>query len=147
MECNINGGDGCFFDYIDSTSTVTGISAAFDQASNSIKLTVSGTGFVAGDAAGTELWIDGLKQQIVSVDTTTAVFQLTGALSNTSQDIKFYIGEGSPAGTLSYISFDSGLISVSPSTGSSGGTLLTVSGVGFGQNNQSTVNLYHVESN
>ena len=37
---------------------------------------------------------------------------------------------------------------VSPSIGSSGGTLVTVSGVGFGldQNKDSGVNLYHVQS-
>ena len=96
---------------------------------------------------GTELWIDGMKQDIVSVDTTTAVFNLVGANSNFSQDIKFYIGEGSPAGELTFISFNQGLISVSPSTGSSGGTLVTVNGAGFGPDNQSTVNLYHVSSN
>ena len=107
---------------------------------------MTGTGFTAGDNVGTELWIDGMKQDVVSVDATTAVFNLVGANSNSSTDIKFYIAEGSPAGSLSYVSFDAGLINIAPAVGSSGGTLITVSGVGFGTGNQDTVNLYHVQS-
>ena len=76
----------------------------------------------------------------------SATFKLTGANSNSSTDIKFYIAEGSPAGSLEYVSFAQGLLSISPSTGSSGGTLITVTGVGFGPENQDSVNLYHVQS-
>lgn len=64
-----------------------------------------GTGFIDNDVANTELWIDGMKQETVSVDTTTAVFNLVDALSIKSKDIKFYTAEGSPSGELSYISF------------------------------------------
>lgn len=53
------GGNGCKFNYEASTSTVSSISSNFDSASNSIRLTVEGTGFIAGDLANTELWIDG----------------------------------------------------------------------------------------
>lgn len=88
-----------------------------------------------------------MKQEIVSVDATTAVFKLIDAKSNSSTDIKFYIAEGSPAGSLDSVSFDAGLINIAPSDGSSGGTLITVSGVGFGSDNQDAVNLYHVQSN
>ena len=87
-----------------------------------------------------------MKQEIVSVDATAAVFNLVGALSTSSKDIKFYIAEGSPSGSLSHISYDQGLLSVYPSTGSSGGTLLTVTGVGFGIDNTESVNLYHIPS-
>lgn len=40
MTCNLMGGNGCLFDYEDSTSTVSSISSSFDSASNSIELTV-----------------------------------------------------------------------------------------------------------
>ena len=43
MECRINvltAGDGCVFEYVDSTSTVTGISSSFDSSTNSIQVTV-----------------------------------------------------------------------------------------------------------
>lgn len=139
-------GDGCVFEYEASASTVSGIVAAFDEPSNKIQLTVSGTGFIDTDVANTELWIDGMKQETVSVDTTTAIFNLVGARSIDSSDIEFYTAEGSPTGELPYIAFGQGLVSVSPSTGSSGGTLLTVSGVGFGTDNSEVVNLYHVQS-
>jgi len=61
MQCNINAGDGCVFDYVDSTSTVTGITSSFDAATNSIMVTVTGTGFTLDDTVNTELWIDGMK--------------------------------------------------------------------------------------
>ena len=74
-------GDGCVFEYEASASTVSGIVAAFDEPSNKIQLTVSGTGFIDTDVANTELWIDGMKQETVSVDTTTAIFNLVDARS------------------------------------------------------------------
>ena len=73
-----------------------------------------------------------------------AVFRLTSVKSTSSSDIKFYTAEGTPEGSLDSLSWDAGLLSISPSVGSSGGTLLTVTGVGFGIND--TVNLYHMAS-
>ena len=105
-----------------------------------------GTRFALNDIAGTELWIDGMKQETISVSENVAAFKLTGVKSNSSSDIKFYTAEGSPSGTLSNVSFDAGLLSISPSVGSSGGTLITVTGVGFGPGNQNSVNLYHLAS-
>ena len=109
-------------------------------------IAVTGSGFNANDNVGTELWIDGMKQGTISVSENVAAFKLTGVKSNSSSDIKFYTAEGSPSGTLSNVSFDAGLLSISPSVGSSGGTLITVTGVGFGSGNQNSVNLYHLAS-
>ena len=109
-------------------------------------IAVTGSGFNANDNVGTELWIDGMKQETISVSENVAAFKLTGVKSNSSSDIKFYTAEGSPSGTLSNVSFDAGLLSISPSVGSSGGTLITVTGVGFGPGNQNSVNLYHLAS-
>ena len=61
MLCNIGGGDGCIFEYQDSTTSVTGITASFDSSTNSIHARVTGTGFDDNDTVGTELWIDGMK--------------------------------------------------------------------------------------
>lgn len=61
MTCNIAGGSGCVFNYKASTSSISGMTSAFDTATNSIMLTVAGTGFIANDVANTELWIDGFK--------------------------------------------------------------------------------------
>ena len=144
MACRIGAGDGCVFEYEQSIASVTDIASSYDSVNNRIQLTVSGTGFIAGDLANTELFIDGIKQDVVSVDATTAVFNLVDAKSSYSEDINFYTAEGSPSGSLDFVSFTGGLVSISPTTGSSGGTLLTVSGVGFGTENQDSVNLYHV---
>lgn len=142
MECNLGGGNGCVFEYQESTTSVTGITASFDSSTNSIHARVTGTGFDDNDTVGTELWIDGMKQETVSVSANEAEFKLTSVKSTSSTDIKFYTAEGTPEGSLDSVSWDAGLLSVSPSVGSSGGTLLTVTGVGFGIDD--TVNLYHL---
>ena len=80
----------------------------------------------------------------MSVSANEAEFKLTSVKSTSSTDIKFYTAEGTPEGSLDSVSWDAGLLSVSPSVGSSGGTLLTVTGVGFGIDD--TVNLYHMAS-
>lgn len=61
MTCNIGSGSGCVFNFKASTSSISGMTSAFDTATNSIMLTVAGTGFIANDVANTELWIDGFK--------------------------------------------------------------------------------------
>ena len=144
MTCNV-GGPGCFFDYVDGTTTITGMTESLDTATNSIQLTVAGTGFTAGDVANTELWIDGMKQTTIDVQATTATFTLVDAMDRSSNDVKVYFGEGTPTGAISQQIFTPALISVSPAVGSSGGTRLTVTGVGFGPNTEN-INLYHVQS-
>ena len=66
----------------------------------------------------------------------------------TSTNIKFYTIKGTPSGTsfLATHTFAPSLVSISPSTGSFGGSKLTVTGVGFGINT-ADVNLFHVQSN
>lgn len=145
MECNVAGAAGCFFDYVDGTTTISGMTEMLDTATNSIQLTVAGTGFTLGDVANTELWIDGKKQSTVDVQATTATFSLIDAMDTSSSDIKVYFAEGSPSGSIAQQMFTPALISISPAVGSSGGSRLTVTGVGFGPNTEN-LNLYHVES-
>jgi hypothetical protein len=108
-------------------------------------VTVAGTGFPVGDVANTELWIEGIKQETVDVQATSATFEVTDVPSNFSSDIKFYTAEGLPTGEIAYQYFTPALVSVTPQIGSSGGTLLTVRGVGFGTATAG-LNLYHVVS-
>lgn len=78
---------------------------------------------------------------------TSATFAITEALDETTSDMRIYFNDGLP------YDFDSHttatmvptLVSISPSSGSSGGTLLTVTGTGFGINTQ-LVNLVHTAS-
>lgn len=134
------------FEYAAPSSTATAITSSFNSATNSIYVTVSGSGF-GTDATSTSLVIDGIEQTTVSVVDSTAIFSISDIIDSSSSDVKFYTYEGIPNGasSISSHSFSPGLISVSPLTGSSGGAKLTVNGVGFGLNTE-TVNLKHVES-
>ena len=67
---------------------------------------------------------------------TVATFRVIETLTG-NPSVRVYFADGLPSG---YDSFDTAtivptLVSVSPSTGSSGGTLLTVTGTGFGTKN------------
>ena len=64
-------------------------------------------------------------------------------MDTSSNDVKVYFAEGMPSGAIAQQTFTPALISVSPSSGSSGGTRLTVTGVGFGPSTEN-LNLYHV---
>jgi len=91
--------------------------------------------------------IDGVEQTALDVTDTTATFTLIGIADESSADVKIYFADGLPAGyaDFSSITVTPTLVSVSPQTGSSGGTLLTVTGTGFGVNTQD-VNLVHEAS-
>jgi hypothetical protein len=144
MQCNTVDDD-CSFSYIDPTATATGLNSSFDTASNSIQVTVSGSGF-GTDATSTHLIVDGNEQTTVSVSDGSAIFTITDINDVDSSSMAFYTTDGTPNGasTVSSHSFTPALVSISPLSGSSGGAKLTVTGVGFGTS--STVNLYHVES-
>ena len=64
----------------------------------------------------------------------SVTFKVTFAKDETSNDVRVYFKDGLPANyqQFSSISMTPALISISPSTGSSGGTLITVTGTGFG---------------
>lgn len=145
MDCRASDPD-CKFAFADPTAIYSGITSTFDAATNSIEVTVQGTGF-GTSTTGMELVIDGTSHAAKSATNTEVKFTLTNANDTTVNDIRFYTQAGNPQGyaSLTTITFAPGLVSVSPSTGSSGGEKLTITGVGFGINSTS-VNLYHVES-
>jgi hypothetical protein len=73
---------------------------------------------------------------------------VTEALDSSSKNVRVYFADGLATGSEAYTSADitPTLVSVSPSTGSSGGTLLTVTGTGFGVNTKG-VTLWNVSTN
>ena len=122
--------DGCTYKFQESTTAISDITQSFDG--SDIFLTVHGSGFTAGDIEGTQLWIEEIMQQCVSVDTTSAVFKLVDVPSMSLSDIKVYTKEGiaqMPQLTLDLLPQFTG---VEPQVGSAAGTLITVTGAGFG---------------
>ena len=91
--------------------------------------------------------IDGVQQTQIEVTDTSAKFELSGMLDETSSDVQIYFSDGLPGAYADFksVSVVPTLVSVSPATGSSGGTLLTVTGTGFGVNTVD-VNLVHETS-
>lgn len=108
---------------------------AFDSATNSQVFTVTGTGFPADEnLSGVSLYIDDVKQETLTLTETQATFRITDIATSTPEKVRVYFADGL---ATDYHSFRTAnivptLVSVSPSTGSSGGTLVTVTGTGFG---------------
>lgn len=121
-----------------------GTSNAFDATTNQQVFTVTGTVFPEGDITAMALYLDGVKQETLSVSLTSATFAVTEALDETTDNLRVYFNDGLPFNFDSHTSATMvpTLVSISPSSGSSGGTLLTVTGTGFGVNTAS-VNLIH----
>ena len=124
------------FTYAQPLESLSTVSNAFDDATNRIIVTASGTGFPAGDITGTTLYLDGILQETLDVTDSEATFAVTDALDSVTSNARFYFADGLPTNfdTKSFIEMEPSLVSISPSTGSSGGTLITVTGAGFGVN-------------
>ena len=121
------------YEFATPVATVTSLTSAFDEASNTEVLTLEGSGF-GEDTDAVELYIDGALQTVVSCADTVATFTLGGMLDETSSNVQVYFPDGLPTGYTEVASLTVAptLVSVSPATGSSGGTLLTITGTGFG---------------
>ena len=114
-------------------STVSALTVAFDEATNTQVLTL--TGEYLGTSLDTiELIIDGVRQTCLTSTDTEATFTLTGLDHETTNAVSIYMPDGFPTGydTITTVSVTPNLVSISPATGSAGGTLLTVTGTGFG---------------
>ena len=135
------------YEFAAPVATIEGVSNAFDSGTNSQVFTVTGTGFPNGDTSGVSLHLDGIEQETLSVTDTEATFRVTDVLCS-NPSLRVYFSDGLPTG---YDSFESAtiaptLVSISPSSGSSGGSLITVTGTGFGVDTQD-VNLQHTATN
>lgn len=127
---------GCTFTFAPPTAEVTSLTSAFDAATNTQVLTLEGSGFPSGNRGGIELYIDGFAQEPLSVSPTTATFTVTNALGRSTDDVVVYFADGLPSGhdQLGRLNLEPRIFAVSPATGSAGGTLLTITGSGFGVN-------------
>ena len=135
------------FNFMAPTATMTGMSNSFDAATNSHVFSVSGSGFPAGDLSGVSMYIDGVEQETLDVTSTQATFKVIDASSEESCCVKVYFADGLASGYDAFTSatMSPTLVSISPSTGSSGGTLITVTGTGFGTSTTG-LNLVHSAS-
>ena len=122
------------FDFVQPLETLDSLSSAFDDTLNKNVITATGSGFTADDIAGTELYLDGVKQETLTVSPTEATFAVNDALDSASTNAVVYFVDGLPTNyeSKTFVEMEPKLISISPSTGSAGGTLLTVTGAGFG---------------
>ena len=136
------------YEFATPMATLSDMTNAFDSSSNSQIFTITGSGFPNGDISGVSLHLDGIEQETLTVTDTVATFRVTEVLTG-NPSVRVYFADGLPAG---YDSFDTAtivptLVSISPSTGSSGGTLITVTGTGFGMDSCcQDINLEHTAS-
>lgn len=131
------------FEFYEPVATITDMTNAFDATSNTQVITLTGTGF-GTDTSAIEFYIDGVKQECLTAEDTTATFAIDGTLDEVSDNVQIYFADGLPSGYADFnsVTVTPSLVSVSPSSGSFGGTLLTVTGTGFGVDTQD-VNLIH----
>lgn len=131
------------FEFSEPAAAITAMTNAFDPDTNTQVITVEGSGF-GSDTSGIDFYIDGVKQTVSTAADTSMSVPIDGMLDETSADVQIYFPDGLPTGYADYTSVTvvPTLVSISPSSGSAGGTLLTVTGTGFGVNTQD-VNLTH----
>jgi hypothetical protein len=106
---------------------------AFDTDTNTQVIALEGTGFGV-DTSAIEFYVDGVAQTVLTAADTTATVTITDMLDETSSNVQIYWTDGLPTGYADFASLTvvPTVVSISPSTGSSGGTLITVTGTGFG---------------
>ena len=82
------------------------------------------------------MYLDGVKQTFVSVTDTSAIFALTSFGTQTPLIVKFYSDQGTPNGASLIanpsLEITPTLISLTPTIGSAAGTVIKVTGSGFG---------------
>lgn len=128
------------------SGTVTGMSSAFDASLNKEVVTVTGSGFTVDDLTSVSLYIDDVEQTTLTVTDTEATFSIDDMASSTSDNVKVYFSDGLPTGydTLGSLTVTPTFTSITPSSASAGGNLFTVSGNGFGADNN--LDLVHTSS-
>lgn len=125
------------WEFVPPVATVTALTAAFDEATNTQVLTLSGT------AMGTtpediDLRVDGVRATSLTATDTEATFTLAGLNKESGNKVEIFFPDGFPTGydTVNTVAVTPNLVSISPAAGSAGGTLLTVTGTGFGANSE-----------
>lgn len=122
----------CDWSYVTPTHTITEITTAYDATSANTQASIVGTGL----AEPCELWIDGYQQTFVSVSDTVAVFNIVNLDDSDSTNVHVYLNTGNVVAAPTYtLAIVPTFLTVTPSSGSSGGTLITITGSGFGTHN------------
>jgi hypothetical protein len=119
----------CVFTWTAVLPEVTSVDLEFDASTMQWQLKATGTG-ITGDVSSTELHIFGVAQTTTSVSATEAVFTISDVASQTLNSQKLFFDVGLPDGhALVEASFalTPKLVSVSPNSGSVGGSLITAS--------------------
>ena len=121
------------FEFAEPLSTVSALTAAFDEATNTQVLTLTGTS-MGTTPADIKMTVDGVELTTLTATDTEATFTLAGLKSESANKVEIRFPDGFPTGfdTVATIATTANLVSISPATGSAGGTLLTVTGTGFG---------------
>ena len=131
------------FEFSEPVAAITDMTNAFDAVTNKQIITLEGTG-LGTDTTAIEFYVDGVAQTVLTAADTTATIMISEMLDETSSDVQIYFADGLPTGYADYLSVTvvPTFVSISPATGSSGGTLITVTGTGFGTSTEG-VNLTH----
>jgi hypothetical protein len=134
--CSVDGG--CLFTWLTPKHEVTALDHTVnDDGDQIITITSDGTSLFSEDnETGVELWLDGYAQQTDAVTVGQAVFTVTNIDNIDVSEIKLLSAAGysntSSEETMGSISATPTLKSISPSNGSIGGSVITVTGSGFG---------------
>ena len=125
--------------YIQPAASLTSASTSFDG--TNWQVVVSGNGF-AGDSSTVDLFVNGIRQQTDSITSTSATFTVTNALTSTLSNMRLYFPEGTPEAHDSVmgtsLTMTPKLVSITPNSGSIGGTEIIVSAPGLGSRESST---------
>lgn len=123
-------GEDIIFTYAAPTVEVTDMYVTFDEVTLTHQIILAGTGF----DETIEVVIDGYVQTLVSQDAYEAIFTLTNLSGVDSSDVHIYTSEGYPEGGQISHAFEAypAILTITPSVGSSGGSIISVTGSGFG---------------
>ena len=139
-DCNLD--TICNFKWTATLPTVTFVETLFDDTTMTWQYKVTGTD-MTGDETNTELFVGGQKQPCLSVTSTEAIFTITNVSTSTfGPDNKLYFELGVPKdakNSLNEVSVNPKFVSVSPTSGSPGGSLLTFNVPGVVKNQEVSI--------
>ena len=119
----------CDYTFHAPVGVIEDITSSFDSSTSTHVATVTGSGFVEP----CELWIDGFEQTMLSFSDTEVKFTISEMESAISDFAEIFFAEGKVDGTSYFtITNTPAFLTVTPATGSAAGTLIHVTGSGFG---------------
>lgn len=126
----------CTWTYTNAIPTVTAIAAEYSNSSNVWTVKVTGTGFT-GTPNSVELTVNGVAQTTSAVSSTEAIFAISNVTSSTLSGMAVFFDVGLPEGHHSIVADSTltltpRLVSISPASGSPGGSVITATVAGVG---------------